>query len=98
MADFQIVLSGIRDIEPSTLAENLLARYGDDYDAARGDFTVNVTDPDTLVVSVKDVTGWDIDMLAEDIERDEGGTFKIHVTQRVEGSFYGRDPGDDVIE
>jgi len=94
MGTFRIVISDIRGIEPSLLAENVLAAHGDSFDAARGDFTVTA-EGDTVTVIAKDVAGGDIDGLADDIRENEDGTFTLRMAQQEGSNWYPRDEGDD---
>lgn len=96
--EFRIVLSDIEGVEPAVLAENIRATYGDDFDAALGDFTVELGDGGVVVALVREVTGGDVDALAEDIGNDVSGDFSIRVSQRQGTGWFVRDPGDDDLE
>lgn len=96
MSDFRITISDIEGVEPSTLAESIMDAHGDGFDAARGDFTCEV-DGERVIITVLDVTGGDVDMLASDIESDEDGTFFVRMSQRQGTSWFTRDEGDDEL-
>ena len=58
-----------------------------------------------ITIDVKDVSGGDIDALADSILDDHGvefeaeqGNFTVRVSQKLEDNFYNRDAGDDVLE
>lgn len=97
MSDFRIIISAIEDIEPATLAENIMAAHGDAFDAALGDFACSVDDSGRVIVTALKIGGGDIDMLASEIERDEDGTFELRMQQREGSNWFGRDEGDDEL-
>jgi hypothetical protein len=94
MGDFRITISRLDGIDASTLAENIMAAYGEDFDARLGDFKCDV-DGERVIVTVLDVTGGDVDMLASDIANDADATFVIQLAQREGASWFPRDEGDD---
>lgn len=96
MSDFRITISDIEGIDPELLADNIMAAHGENFDAARGDFTIAV-EGQQVIVTVLDVAGGDVDMLASDIESDEDGTFNVRMAQRQGTSWFTRDEGDDEL-
>jgi hypothetical protein len=58
-----------------------------------------------ITIELKDVGPGDVDDLAREIEDDYGqiygindGDFVVLITQKVGQNYFGRDPGDDVIQ
>lgn len=96
MSDFRIIISDIEDIEPATLAENIMAAHGDDFDASLGDFA-SVVDGNRVMVTVLKVAGGDVDALANDIAGQEDGTFVLRMQQREGSNWFAREEGDDEI-
>lgn len=97
MTDFRIVLSNITNAQQaSDLATQIRNEYGDDFDAALGDFTVEVNDDGaTVSLTVKAVGTGDIDQLADRLT-DTGHDVQMY--QLVGGNAFARDPDDDLIE
>ena len=65
------------------VAEKIVAEHGENFDAARGDFTVS-TEDSKLVILAKDVARGDMRMLAHDIEN-EYGDLTCNASRRNDG-------------
>ena len=70
MSNFKLTISNI-STDPTALADGILENYGEDFDAARGDFITSV-EGDSVEVFAIDVTKGDVRTLVEDIYRDFG--------------------------
>lgn len=72
MNDYKLTIRNI-STDPAQLAQGILDRHGENFDAARGDFTAAVTPNGTTVeIVARDVTKGDMRILVEDIYRDFG--------------------------
>jgi hypothetical protein len=95
MSNFKLTISSV-STDPAALAEGILENYGEDFDAALGDFTTSVVSGYVEVVA-NDVTKGDMRILIEDIYRDFGdeADTSIRVSKQDGSSWFPTDVEDD---
>jgi len=96
MSDFKLTLYGL-STDPQELAEGIIETYGEDYDAALGDFTAERVG-ETVEVVAKNVAKGDMRVLREDLYRDfgdEDGTMMIRAASGSGSQWYSTDLDED---